>query len=249
MLSLNINSNAVVVAAAKLQRMGKSAFPVAVRRTLNDTALDVKRTTMIAESDRAFKKRKPTFFQATSRVEFAKGLEVGNMKAVVGFVAPANAKESGHATKDLEEQEHGGAIDKRAFIATRQGRTARGNVRDAFTMSKIKRSIVNPGDAGPKNNRSKKQEFVKSAVHAGVGGFILGSKLANGKRMLLRINSLSRNANKDTVVKYSKIYDVLGKRKAHVKATHFMERAAATSTGKMEGYFLKNFNLAVSKIK
>ena len=236
MPAFRITNNEISQYTAALYDLHRSGIPVAVRATLNRAAFDVKQNTMPHETDMAFIKRKPTFFKATSSVNPASGLQTGSMRSEVGFIAPGNVKESGHATKDLEEQEEGGDIDKRAFIATKQSRSARGNVKDAFTMAKIKRLIINSRNARGKTDG---EQFIKSAIYAGVGGFVIGTNTnAAGNRALLRIQSVKR-VGSDTVVKTKQVYSVKGKRKAHVKATHFMATAADESAGKMNGYFIE----------
>src|ERR1035437_10094141 len=106
---LNINSDKVVMHTATLERLHKSALPVAIRRALNSAAYDVKTDTMPLEAD-IFIHRSPTFFKATSKVAPATGFNIQSMKSTVGFIPSAGAKESGGATKDLAEQEDSGFI-------------------------------------------------------------------------------------------------------------------------------------------
>jgi hypothetical protein len=233
---LKLYNDSIKEYSLALEKVSRSAFPVAVRQTLNEAAFDVKKNTMIEQSDKAFIKRKPTFFKATSTANPAKGFDVATMKSEVGFVAPSGIKESGHATKDLEEQEYGGDIDKRAFIATKGGRSGRGNVREKMTMALIKKQIIN-GRKG--RGKTAEESFIKSAIHAGVGGFVIGpQRNSQGNRALLLIQSIKRRG-RDTVVKSKQIYSVKGKRKAHVKATHFMEKAADESAAKMNVTFVR----------
>lgn len=257
MPSFNINSDACVVFAVRLERLSKTAIPNAIRQTLNRTAMDVKQNTMIEQSNRAFIKRKPTFFNATSKVEFAKGSDINTLAAVVGFVAPGTKKESGHATQDLEEQEHGGSINKRAFIATTAGRTSAGNVQDSLTLARIKSHIV---DAKREMGKNDGERFIRAAMKVGytagggtgIGGYVIGTgRNAKGNRALMKIISIHRRKTGEAgagnmVVKTKEIYSVHGGRKAHVKATRFMEKASAESAKKMEQIFAeeaeKRFN-------
>ena len=106
---------------SRLERINRSALPVAVRQTLNAAAFDVKQNTMPEEAD-IFIHRKPTFFKANSGVTPAKGLDVNTMEATVGF-KPKTGDRS-HSVEDLEEQEEGGVIPhSRAFVALKEGRT------------------------------------------------------------------------------------------------------------------------------
>ena len=261
---LNVNTSAAQAYANLLQQMGKSALPVAVRQTLNAAALDVKRVTMPEQSDKAFHKRKPSFFGATSSVDFATGLSMSSMRSEVGFVAPAGIKESGHATKDLQQQEHGGAIDKRAFIATSGGRTGRGNVKSGLTMKMIKPFIRDSKKEYGKNNG---EQFIKAAVKEGVGGFIIGTDKNHSGRALLQIKSIRRLKGNEgrrkrsrygdeekgayggnMIVQTKEIYTVKGHRKAHVQATHFMAKASEDSAKKMPRIFAEYAQRAIGNL-
>jgi len=262
---INIDSSAIVAHAAKLERLRKSALPVAIRQTLNAAALYVKQVSMPDESSRAFHKRKPTFFGATSSVDFAKGLEISGMRSTVGFIAPGNAKESGHATRDLEQQEHGGDIDKRAFIATDKGRTGKGNVKDALTMAKIKPHII---DASKEYGKNDQERFIKAAIKAGVssvsGQYVIGTgKNSRGNRALLKIISLHKSDRGQErgkygedkqqqwkggmIVKSEEVYSVHAHRKAHVAATGFMHKASDTAAKEMNRIFIEKANIQLSK--
>lgn len=267
MPNININADATVVYAAKLESMSRSALPIAVRRTLNSAVLDVKSNTMIAQSDKAFKKRKPSFFRATSAAEMAQGLDISSMRGVVGFVAPTGVKESGYATKDLEEQEEGGSIDKRAFIATNAGRTAAGNVRDNLRMSVVKHHIIDAdkmvggmtrgihGGVGRGQSWSMQddaQKFVAAAVKVGfggngAGGLVIGTdRHRNGSRGVYMILGIKR-VGRDMKVKSKEVYTVRGGRQAHVKPTHFMNHACVLTAKKMEYMFIKHAQTAINK--
>ncbi|MBX2906172.1 MAG: hypothetical protein KF744_09050 [Taibaiella sp.] len=234
---IDINSDAVVAQTARLERI-RGGLGRAVKRTLNSAALDVKQRTMIEESDKEFEKRKPTFWRARSRVEFAAGSQVDHMRSTVGFVAGTGDKESGHATEDLEQQEHGGAIDKRAFIASDRARTGRGNVRDELTLARIKHSIWDSKN-GNVRGKSDKEKFIISALYAkAYGGYVLGNQFKNGNRHLYKVLSVIRVGG-NTHVSTQMIYNVQGGRKAKVEATHFMEHASERTAEKMEGMFYR----------
>ena len=232
-----IYNNGVSDYATALTDLSRAGVPVAVRNTLNRAAFDVKQVTMPYETDKTFIKRKPTFFKATSSVNPATGLNTGSMKAEVGFIAPGDKKESGHATQDLEEQEYGGDIDKRAFQPEARARNGTGNVKQALLLAKLKSRIVDSDKRFFSTAKTNASRFIVSALFAGKGSFIIGTERnSKGNRALMQILSVKRKG-RNTIVKSKAVYSVHGKRKAHVKATHFMEKAADESADKMEGYF------------
>lgn len=232
---LNINSDAVVKHTARLERMGKTQLPVAVRSALNSAAFNVKKNTMPAQAKASFIQRKPTFFQANSKVTPAKGLAVKNMQAIVGFVPKSGTDKS---VDDLEQQEHGGDIMGRSFIPLATARTGGSwnkNVKSNLRISDVKKKIVDASDAKGGNDKEK---FIKSALHAGKGGFVIGTGTnSEGNRTLFHIRSIKR-IGKSTVIKSIAVFSVKGGRKVNPGATHFMELASRKSATRMEEYFI-----------
>lgn len=236
--------------------MHKSALPVVVRQTLNNAAYDLKTTTMPKEAKKTFAERKPTFFKSHSRVEAAEGWDIDKMEATTGFQPSAKDKKA-HSVQDLKQQEEGGAIDDRALIASQRARTG-GNWR---RMVKKEMTIPN---VLQKNHYAKQvkgsspaQRYVKTAIYAGKGGLVM-NEATNGKEMgIYKIRTIKR-IYKDrkngktgkrvakgrkpnyTVVVSDLIYSFKKGRKAHVKATHFMQHASQTTAEKMEGYYITN---------
>jgi hypothetical protein len=185
---LNINTDAVVKFANKLEQMNRSALPVAVRTALNSAAFDVKQRTMPQEAHSNFVNRSKNFFKANSKVEMAQGFNVNTMRSTIGFVSKGLSGKNNFAVKDLEGQEHGGKLGGKTFIPLRPARGGSGNklVKPANRLSSIK-NIVDAKNARGVNSR---QKFIKSAVHAGRGGYVLADY--KGKQILWRVNSMER---------------------------------------------------------
>lgn len=225
---LNINTHATVILTNRLEKMKRSALPNAVRGALNAAAFDVKQNTMPASAEAKFINRSKNFFKANSKVEKATGWNLNSMKSTVGFT-PGRGKGVDWAVKDLEEQEEGGTIEKKSFIATNiaRGGSASKNVRPSNRLSSVK-SIVNSNTIAGK---SPSQKFRYAAAKAGPGGFVLGN---NSKKILWRITSIRAG-----VIKKSPIYSYKSGRSVSVKATRFMEKASLESAGKMEQFYNK----------
>lgn len=259
----DINTVAVSNYAERLKQINRSALPVAIRQTLNKAAYDVKTTTMPKEADR-FIHRKPTFFKANSRVEQAKGFDVNSMQAIVGFVPKAN--DTSHSVEDLEQQENGGAIDNRSFIAAEGARVSNSwerNVKAKHRLKGVRNSLVNAYDAKSKfhsktgRKRGGKERFVVSAIHAGEEGYLMNNQVnRKGNKLVMFLKSLKRvnktvtvngktRHRKDTEVKYTKVYYVKKARKVKPVPTHFMLKASLESADKMEKYFV---DIATKKI-
>lgn len=226
---LNVNTDALVQYTAKLERINKSALPVAVRQTLTKAAYDVKTDTMPSESD-VFIHRKPTFFKANSKVVAAKGFDVEHMEATVGFIPKEDTLDS--SVNDLEQQEHGGVIKGRSFIPlplNRVGNSWLGNVRKAGRIRAVMDKIIDSKDSSAKTDEAKFRATVK---HGGVGSFVIGNRLTKkGNWVVWEVLS-------DKKMKLVPRFVVKGDREVSPPATHFMEKASLRSADKMEAFFI-----------
>ena len=225
-LEFNVDTDEVVALTNKLETLTRSAFPVAVRTTLNSLAFDVKKNTMPDETERTFDNRKKNFFTSSSRVNMATGFDVDHMQSVVGF-RPFPGSEQ--AVEDLEQQERGGTIDGRSFIPLDTARTSKSHKRLVSRKNRIGtiRGVVNIKDARGSN---RGQRFVKSVVHAGEGGHLLAGKT------LFRIQSISRTRGR-TRFRMKALYNYRKGRAVKVRATHFMERSAMKSAEKANDFY------------
>lgn len=232
-LVLNVNSEAVVKFTNQLERINRSAFPVAVREALNSAAFDVKKFQLPISAERNFVKRQPNFFKANSRVEMAKGWSLSEMVAKVGMIDLGG---SNYAVDDLEQQEHGGKIDAKSFIpldSARNSNSAKKIVAPRNRLSKIK-NIVR---AAKTEGVSEAQRFIKSVISAGSGGFILSER-----GVLWKIDSMNKK---------TPLYSFKKGRSVNVKPTHFMQEATEASAKKIDEFYIlaaeKQFERQLSK--
>jgi hypothetical protein len=186
-MQLNIDSSAVVKHANTLERMHKSALPVAIRGTLNKAAFNVKKDTLPRSATRNFINRSPNFFKAFSKVEMASGFNVNNMQSTVGMVNQDLKGSNNYAVKDLEQQESGGTIKGKSFIPMTDARGGSRSkpVRPGNRMSAIK----NPLSAANGKGRNKGEKYIRTAIAAGVGGFVITNF---STPVLLKIVSIRR---------------------------------------------------------
>lgn len=244
--TININTSAVVRHTARLEKLHRSALPVAVRQTLSKAAFDVKMRTMPAQADKNFEKREPNFFKANSKVTPAKGFDMKSMVATVGFIP---LKGTNKAVDDLKQQEDGGNIGGRTFIALRDARVSgswRKKPRARMRLADIDNKIIDSKKGKGKNSRER---FTRSALHAGKGGFVLGEKkTSGGSRILFEIRSVVRKKG-NTVVKSKPIYAVKSGRVVKPAATHFMRKASLQSAKGMEIMYIAEANKQIAKYK
>lgn len=224
---LNVNTDAVVQLTIKLEKLNRSAFPIAVRDTLNSAALDMKQNSIIQSSDDNFIKRKPSFFKAASKVNFATGFDVNSMQSVIGFVG------NSQAVDDLEQQEKGGEIGSRSFVAMNPARVSNAykkNIRPNARLKSLK--IIDTKNVSGANEA---QKFIKSVLHAGKNGNVLSAY--KGKSILWRVNSISRN--EEGGFKLTPLYSFEKGRKVKVDKTEFMKEASEMTHKKLDETYAK----------
>lgn len=240
-MQLNINTDAAVKFTNTLEKLHKSALPVAIRESLNGAAFDVKTKTMPSKAASTFISRTKgdQFFKANSKVDKATGFNVNGMIAGVGFFENKLINQSTNwAVKDLEQQEDSGIINLKTFIPTvfaRQGGTKKGLVKPNFRLNKIRPKIVNANTLSGKNER---QKYVIASHKAGIGGFVLY------KRMLWQIKSFKANAKIERIP----IYSVTKGRNVKVKGTQFMKLASLESNKKLEGYYIAEAKKQIDRL-
>jgi hypothetical protein len=229
MSHVNVNTDALVVFTNRLQKLSATAFPNAVRKTLNETATDMKKRTLPKSAADTFEKRQPNFFKAFSRVTFAQGTDVSAMQAEVGFMEQGlKGGKDNYAVKDLEQQEFGGGIGGRSLIPVDAARVSgsRGRmVKGKNRIGTIKR-ILNPEDV---SGRSQKERWIKSVIHAGVGGLVRGTY---NDDIVFRVKSIAKDKG-GTKAKTEAVYHLKKGRRVRVKATKFAEKAAANAAEMM----------------
>lgn len=238
MATLNINSSQLVKYTNQLEKLHRSGVPIAVRNTLSALAMDVKQRTM-PKTSAEFQNREKNFFKANSRVEFAKGFDIKTMQSAVGFSSAKLKGGDNYAVKDLEKQEHGGAIGGRAFVplpGSRVGRRDSGKVKSDFRIGNLKNVV----DATKSKGKSRKQRFIKSAFMAkklyGNNAFVLGNP-SKGKRTLSRIDEITKTGT-GLKIRRTAVYSYEKGRTVKVTQTGFMKRASMESRLRTERVFV-----------
>lgn len=248
-MKFNINSNEVVKHTARLEKLHRSALPVAIRETLNNAAFDVKKNTM-PKTAKEFKKRQPNFFKANSKVEKANGFDTKSMKAVVGFFEN-NLVGKNYAVKDLEQQENGGTINHKSFIAQKQARKNGKMVMVNYRMNSFRgKQFIKPSSVSVNGKtkeriqiKSLKQQFIRAAIYAetkfGKDAYVLGGRNTNGNRTLSKILSI-RKGRYGLEINRTPLYSVKKGRFVAVKATNFMKRASLETGLSINSFFAEN---------
>jgi len=116
-MRLDVNTDATIILTAKLEKLHRSAFPNAVRFTLNDVAFESKKL-IPKKANENFTIRQKNLFSRFSKVEKAKGWDVSSMSSAIGLDATSQPK----LVSGLAVQEKGGNIDGRKLTPHNMGR-------------------------------------------------------------------------------------------------------------------------------
>jgi hypothetical protein len=108
----DVNTDKAIVLTAKLEKLHRSAFPVAVRGTLNDAAFKTKELVPKAAGLK-FTIRQKKLFSVFTGVNQATGFHIQAMESQTGIVRKSGADK---LTKGLETQETGGSIEGRKLV-------------------------------------------------------------------------------------------------------------------------------------
>lgn len=232
-MQLNVNADAFVVLANKLDQLSRSALPIAVRQTLNDAAFDVKQKTLPLSASKNFIRRSPNFFKRFSAVNKAEGFNVNKMQAEVGMTDRGQAS-ARSAVRHMDIQEQGGNIKEGAsYLAASRGGNNAGKVRRSnyFDKSKMVRGAISrPGTA--------KSNFMAMAFMAAKLKKRISIKTSNG-RFLMAVSNVRKLKNGSVKITSKLLMKDRTGNPANISATHFSREAAQMTVAKIPGLFTK----------
>ena len=119
MPAFDVNNDAAIALTAKLEKLHRSAFPVAVRGTLNDAAFKTKSLIQKAAAGK-FTIRQKNLFKKFVVVDKAKGFNLGDMSAKVGI--DGHVSKGRRTAEGLATQETGGTVKSRKLLPMNQAR-------------------------------------------------------------------------------------------------------------------------------
>lgn len=244
--SLNVNNDAVIHLTAKLERLHKSAFPSAVRSTLNDSAFLMKQKNILESAKNNMTVRNQAFFKRYTGVKRATGFKISTMHSESGFSNSNDIK----AKKALEGMEHNevGGIDDTGAMYLAKARTSNTLKKMVRKKARFDKSKLAKGTSS--NMRKKKLSNIANmmaSVKENAPTFIETSK---GK-FLVHVKSISsRNVGKRKGKMDIKLDFLMRSRKRNVakaKATNFVKEASLKTAKQIESFYIKNANYQIKK--
>jgi len=229
----NVNADAVIALSARLERLNRSAFPSAVRSTLNDGAFAMKKTNILESARKNMNVKSPMFFKKYTGVRRATGFKIEMMSAEVGFTDKHVDKAQKAVNYGMEANEVG-ATDQTGLKYYPATRGSRGMVKRSMYFDKNNVDDDQSGNTVKRVFRAKKK---------GKHLFINTSK---GKA-LIKVKSIKKGANGRIKINSQLLMMDRTQKKAKAKATHFNKEAAIKTSKSMDDYYLKNATYQFNK--
>lgn len=130
--TVDINTDAIITATNKLERISNTALPYAVRFTLNDLAFDSKNNVPEAGKE-LFTTRNRSFLKAATFVNKAKGKSINGMESSMGI----NSVRFSKIAENLSKQETGGSVE-RNLIPMKQARISNSDEKKVRRVNHVK---------------------------------------------------------------------------------------------------------------
>ena len=230
-MKLDVNTDATIILTAKLEKLHKSAFPSAVRNTLNEVA-DRHKSLIPKVAKHKFKnERNKTFFRVITNYDKAVGFDVNKMVATSGLNPKALGGKAVKVIENLEKQENGGTIKGRKLLTnpkSRVGGSIGGRVQSGARFEK--NELHDSTDAFKfqlAKTGSKKSAYISavaSSIKKGSGKFIIkGGRKGKLSGMAYSIASAKSNLRTGkTTIKTKKLYGYIENNTFNVKARGFI---------------------------
>jgi hypothetical protein len=169
-MRLDVNTDAAIIFTAKLEKLHRSAFPSAVRNTLNDAAFETKKLVPKKANEKMTIRQKNVFSKFTV-IDKAKGFDIRRMSSVVGIDGRSKSK----LADGLEKQETGGNVTSRKLIAHDMGRISGSYSKKLKAKNQFSKigSIAGPG----KRKKGSKYIMIKKSSAKGTVFEVSGKKL------------------------------------------------------------------------
>ena len=205
MAIFDVNTDEVINLTAKLEKLHRSAFPSAVRNTLNNVAFEHKRLIPVVAKQKFVNNRSKTFFKKVTGVVKAKDFNVNKMVAISGLDENIKTNEASglhRVINNLEAQEKGGSIKSRKLITHSDSRISGNSSRRISRSSRHDKVDFHDGTKAFKSRRrrsNKGSAFVSAVMSAKKAGhdnvLIKGGRHGKIRGVVYKIGKVKRKKN------------------------------------------------------
>lgn len=244
MAIIDVNNDDVIEFTAKLERLNKSAFPSAVRNTLNRTAFEMKKEIPRVAAD-TFITRQRAFFRRFSVVDKADGFKVNSMKAITGIDATKNKE----LADNLASQEVGGMVRGRKLIAHDDARVSKSQNKRVSAKNRMNKVRIHDATPAYRAHRgSRRSKFIAAVMSTAKSGKQHMYLKTGTRGMVYEVTAVSRNIRSRKVnFKIKKLYSVRSNKSHSVKATGFMRKSANLASKDIRKFFRENAEFQFNK--
>ncbi len=221
-MQIKIDSNAIQQYEKKLTSLKRSAFPNAIRATLNDAAFEMKKDNLHTSAANNFKHtRSKNFFKRFSGVKKATGWDVNKMQSTIGML-DMGVKTAKTAINNMEKHEKGGNISDGAVYLP-DSRTSKIFGRLVRKVNYFKKGNVIGGKASFVAKAYKSTELKAPMKH---NGFLIQvTNIRKTKKGKIKITSRLLMKERENV---------------KIKPNHFILKAATQTQKNIPVNFKKN---------
>lgn len=241
---IKIDSSELKRYEKKLNDLHRSAFPNAIRSTLNDAAFEMKKNNLHTSAAKNFKHtRSKSFFKKFSGVKKAKGWDINKMYSEIGMLDMGN-KSARKAVENMKLHEIGGVID--------DGSQYLKGSRVSESYSKLVRKVnyydknrVVSGRSSLRNGKgTRKSKFVARAYRSLKEGKPIFMNSMKGN-ILVQVHNIQHRNKKKVRIKST----LLMKERDSVKITpnKFITKAAGVTQKDIPLNFQKNAEYQIKK--
>lgn len=240
----NVNNDEVIGLTAKLERLNKSAYPSAVRNTLNRAAFETKKQ-IPKTAAKKFVTRQKTFFKRFSTVRKADGWDVNKMVSTVGI----NPTKNRQLAENLESQEFGGVVNAKKLIPHDDARVSKSQSKRVSARNRLNKVNIHDGTRAFKGHRgTRKSKFVAAVMSTAKSGKKHMMLKTGTTGMVYEVTSVSQNIKSKKVnFKIKKLYSVRSKKSHNVKSSGFMIESASKVAKNMDKFFVENAEFQFKK--
>jgi hypothetical protein len=242
---MNVNSSELISMTAKLERLNKTAYPSAVKNTLNNAAFEMKKTTLLTSAKKNFNTvRSSSLYRRRGfiLVNMASGFDVNRLSSTVGF-SDASDPKIRNVVEGLRKHEFGGMIDdgSRYLKDTRSGKNYQNKVRVSNYYDKNK--VV----SGRSQRRgTRKSKFVARMFRSKMENkpFFMNSMKGN---FLVQTKRISRDKNGNVKSRLSFLMMSRKESPVKIKKNKFVSKAGDMEARNIPTYYQQNAEFQFKK--
>jgi hypothetical protein len=244
MPTLDVNTNAVIELTAKLEKLHKSAFPSAVRNTLNRAAFETMKE-IPNQASKTFTTRQKTFFKRMSIVERANGFNVKTMASMVGI----DASKDQRLADNLAAQETGGTVNGRKITPHDDARTSRSFKKPVSRKNYVTKVKAHDATRAFKSHKgSRKTKFIAAVMSTAMSGKGHMMLMTGNRGLIYEVKSVRQNIkNRKVQFKIKKLYNVRKTDKHTVQSNQFIKKSVFLSTKQIPEYYKESAEFQFKK--